>query len=322
MVKRPYVLAFALLFVAGLSVITPSAWFRGEAWAQSPESLVGRVQILEEAVTALQNNLAAETAARASADAAEAAARQAAVNAEAAARASADAALVAGGQAAHAALQAAIDAETAARQAAVQAEVTARTNADAALQAALTHGGPFVLTDLQGSYAFTLTRVCVQANTAGQVFGASADGFPVPPGGATTRTSTFEGVFTYNGNGTGSATGTEFQIFHNSISPGNFPVAQVSFTADLPYTVNSDGSFTQQFENVTATALTGGIVPVGTIFGSTGTKFEGQIAPNKQILLLADVSANRETLSRTVGLTVFTIYRLCGRSGMAVKMPE
>lgn len=169
---------------------------------------------------------------------------------------------------------------------------------------------------LRGDYAFTWTRVCVQVNL-NQMFGSMASPFAVPSGGATTRTSTIKGVFTYNGNGTGSVTGTELQIFHNMTLAGQTPVAQGSFTADLLYTVNPDRSFTQELINLNGTVLTGGIVPIGTMVSTEGIHIEGQIAPNRQVLLLGDVSPNTEVFR--VPAFNAARERICGRSGSAIR---
>jgi len=94
---------------------------------------------------------------------------------------------------------------------------------------------------LQGEYAFTEARTCVQSSAG---FGGSSglELLPIPSGGFLNRTAaSSRGIARFNGDGTGTSTGRTTSINLN-VGPPGIPVSESTFTSDFTYSVGADGS--------------------------------------------------------------------------------
>lgn len=182
---------------------------------------------------------------------------------------------------------------------------------------------------LDGDFAFTLTRVCVNVR-----FFIRPDGTPnVPPGQdaftdfpdldlqgfASTNTFGVRGILRYDGNeNVAVEDGSLVFILHGSgvTQPGSSPARHNLFTCNGTYDVNPDRSFTQQL-NCISTRIAG--FEVGEVFTVTGVVHQGQISRDGRTLLLSDTLPNVEDLdSDKRG----AFQRICGRSGTAVEIRE
>lgn len=162
---------------------------------------------------------------------------------------------------------------------------------------------------LRGDYFFSRTRTCVQnMNGFGTNFQMMAAG--------NTFTDAARGVRRYNGGGQGSIVdGHLLLVDHTGTSVSSFPVAENTFTCNLTYAVNPDGSFTE-IASCSGTILSG--FRAGQTFTAIGIQMRGQITAGGRTLLLDDTSANVETITFSGG-PPFTLQRVCNRSGTAVK---
>lgn len=167
---------------------------------------------------------------------------------------------------------------------------------------------------LKGDYAFTGSAACIDT--------VSPNNFNpdfTPTGGSS---STFgqsfaaEGIRTFNGDGTGTVTGSTMGITFPAANEGagsdNF---QFSFT----YTVNSDGSWTSAVVGlVTGTVLTGG--RAGQTFTvSNFPTVTGMISKNGNTLTSATLTPTVETVSYSNG---DVHNRICHRSRILTKIKD
>ncbi|MEE8607625.1 MAG: hypothetical protein V3S55_08475 [Nitrospiraceae bacterium] len=160
---------------------------------------------------------------------------------------------------------------------------------------------------LNKQYGTTFFRSCSQ-NTAG--FGAANDLLS----DGSTRETAIHGTRTYNGDGTGTVLNFPLNVFDNEAT-GETAASRSQTNCTLTYVVNPDLSFT---ENLTCagTILSG---PSATdTFTITGVVIQGQMSPNRHILLYSDTDDNVETLTLEPGTRVR--LRICGRSGTGVRL--
>jgi len=168
---------------------------------------------------------------------------------------------------------------------------------------------------LRGSYAFTTTKTCT-ALVAPYLFVPPS--FAIPPNvpsSALFRQSTSDaGIFTFNGDGTATATGTSRVMNITTTSPGSSPVSVSEFTSAIDYTVNSDGTV-----DTATTADFTLVFPAGPTGTVTGSVSRLQIAGGNTMLVSAPSGdPTLETLTFG-GVPVQT--RICVRSTTATKLP-
>ena len=162
---------------------------------------------------------------------------------------------------------------------------------------------------LNGTYKLALDRLCA-ADPSG--FGAdlarvAGGGFPF---------FTFQGTMTYNGDGTGSFSGRQQILRTGATNPGQFPVGVVTVNCTaVTYTVSADGSFTQQMNTCTGTALIGS-PNVGETITQTEIAFNGQIGTRRRTLVFDDTGTTVETITGSVSAGT---QRICSSSGTAVR---
>lgn len=175
---------------------------------------------------------------------------------------------------------------------------------------------------LKGEYAFTGTAVCLTSPVGFNL----ATGTPLP-GPVWSNSFSVEGVRTFNGDGTGTVTGTSVGITGPSfLYPGPssvlapFPLLNVgsnTFTASVSYTVNNDGTFdTQLVGPLLSTSLT----PVpGNTSNVTVPPLTGVIGDDGKTLTLASIVPAVETVT-PVTPPGSPVYRICHRSRVLVKI--
>jgi hypothetical protein len=160
---------------------------------------------------------------------------------------------------------------------------------------------------LRGEYGFTQTRVCVQ-NTAG--FGADLSLL----GPATSRTTIFEGLLTFDGHGSGALTATALQINHNTVVAGQ-PVTRTTFACTARYLVNHDGAVTMQLVGCEALNTEGSGAGFSSI--ASDVEFQGQLSRSSESLVLSDTGTEVESFELLE--TGATFKRICSRSLTAVR---
>jgi len=170
---------------------------------------------------------------------------------------------------------------------------------------------------LEGDYAFSYLRSCVQTPNGG-----IDEGPPITlleP--ALTRISTLEGTITYNGDGTATSVYKFRNMFHFpvAVDTGGVPVGGGTGTCIIDYTVGPDNSrFEQTLE---CEGITG---DSGRTFEITGLGQQGRISQDGDVLLLFDTQVSIEAVS------VFNppppvpqpLDRICIHNGSAVKIED
>lgn len=162
---------------------------------------------------------------------------------------------------------------------------------------------------LKGDYAVSVMRIC-SSTQAG--FGPAPQFQALGP--VNNQTIVAKGVQSFDGDGNFTASLRAFVTNSSGTAAGGFPVSEVELTCSGTYQVNADHSFTT-VRSCTGVALS------GVIAGQTLT--QSPIAGNGHIrgkmLQFADATPSVETTT----LSLFgTSFRICGRSGTAVKIPK
>jgi hypothetical protein len=163
---------------------------------------------------------------------------------------------------------------------------------------------------LRGSYAFTSTRTCAVSLSPmdeNNNYAFAPDRFY--------QTSTDSGIYTFNGDGTGSSVGKSRNV---NLSAGSGTLVNVSsFTSDFSYTVNDDRTVDVSNFLTTFNGTFPNVNFHGTITGQAGRL---QITDGETMLVTAPSEAYTvETLNYTAPL--ITQYRICTRSTTATKLP-
>jgi hypothetical protein len=187
---------------------------------------------------------------------------------------------------------------------------------------------------LKGTYAFSGMATCLYS---GGPFTSNLSptvwpGFPFPnPSGNGIFTSSFsvEGMRTFNGDGTGSITGTSVDIVG---PPSVNPRASVAnFTANFTYTLDGNGGFNSQV--VPGSFVLTSVLPVaGQVITLDNLNLDGLIGNNRSALTLASTTAvvEKETAqnfafvpsSVTGGAPITERYRICARArGLILMQP-
>lgn len=164
---------------------------------------------------------------------------------------------------------------------------------------------------LKGTYRVTFFRGCLQAQGQGIV-----DGVPDPPGSGSVRSASILGDYHYNGDGSGTAEVEVLQIVDTR------SVGTSQTTCNIENVVlYDDGSFTQDLVNCRGSVEEGRSADLD--FVITPTRQQGQLTPNKKVMILANVNFEVQTVTftRPDGST-FSRERMCPRSGTGVKVKE
>jgi hypothetical protein len=158
---------------------------------------------------------------------------------------------------------------------------------------------------LHGKFIFTGSASCLDAPAF------NADFTPIGPSNG--QTLTVQGVQTFNGDGTGTATARATILilppsFHPDASSADF---QFSFT----YQVAADGTVTVENDGpVTGTFLSG--APAGQTFTQDKLLFSGEIGDDFQSLTLTTTQPFVEQVVNSGGLRT---ARVCGRSNFLTR---
>lgn len=163
---------------------------------------------------------------------------------------------------------------------------------------------------LRGDYRASLIATCVVDSIG---FGDNLQRLGV----GTSFDITISGILHYNGDGTGSFANHRIRILDGGPAP--LPLFEADGNCTLTYTVNADGTFTQQ-ANCTSTILKGVASPPQTLT-ENGVRLDGTIAAGfgRRILLLSNANPVQDTVSIT-GAPTITQKRICGYSGTAVRV--
>jgi len=168
---------------------------------------------------------------------------------------------------------------------------------------------------LNGDYAFSQTRVCVQSTVPNvAAFGPSPGLLLLTP--ATTRTTIARGILSFDGKGGGSLSATDLQINHNAIVAGNQPVGRFDATCDVSYEVQHDGSVVVHLTNCSGPGVEG--FGVGLNFTVSDTDLQGYVSRSNEMLLLNDTAADVETPA--VVVPPLTFERICNRSLTGIRL--
>jgi hypothetical protein len=167
---------------------------------------------------------------------------------------------------------------------------------------------------LRGSYAFTSARTCTFAR---EPFDGPNLLIPnVDPATIFRQTATDSGIYTFNGDGTGTIVGRSTNLNTTATTPGTSIISVVEFTTNVKYSVNEDrtvdvataAAFTFVFPQVTPPVT-------GTTEGQTGRL---QIAHGNTMLVTAPgATPTMEIIKQSNG---FIGYRLCVRDTVLTKL--
>ena len=139
------------------------------------------------------------------------------------------------------------------------------------------------LSNLHGEYSMIGTRTCVQAS-GGADF--APPNYSLPGGGGTTRTSHYNAILRFYGDGTGEFIDKVLQINHNLVGPGAFPTLGFTNRCDTTYQGAEDGTIQLSFHNCVATSLWN----VAGVFSSSDVgPLSMTVSANGDTLLLSNV---------------------------------
>jgi hypothetical protein len=173
---------------------------------------------------------------------------------------------------------------------------------------------------LRGSYAFTTTRNCTIASAP-----FVGDNLANPPSSAFFRQSAVDsGIYTFNGDGTATATGRSSSLNMTNSNPGATILAVSEFNANLNYAVNGDGTVdiavTSTFDFVF-----GPLASNNTTGTLTGQVARLQISDGNSMLVSAPAGqVTQEFVSYDPPLAPpfeNGQWRICVRSTTATKLP-
>jgi len=173
---------------------------------------------------------------------------------------------------------------------------------------------PFPPPTIHGTYAVVGSLACL--NAPGFSPGSSTNptpGVPLPnsgfnanfdpiyPDSSFANIADIEGVFTFDGHGNGTRSGTNVSMTPRPTPgpAGNYPafgpsMSSNTFTGSFTYVVNSDGTFTFVTSDTTGTFLTGG--RTGQTFSVNVIEGTGMIGEGGLTLTLATITPTVETI--------------------------
>ena len=156
---------------------------------------------------------------------------------------------------------------------------------------------------LQGDHVFTGTDRCIN----------SAAGFNLnltPKGPSFGSTSSVQTLFTFNGDGTGTAQGRAVTVTDPPAGPSSS-----DFSFAFTYDVAPDRTITLQNGLLTGTVLTG--PPAGETFTIDHQNLVAHISEDHKTLTLAADTPDIEVQSFSTGLV---LQRICARSRVMIKL--
>ncbi len=164
---------------------------------------------------------------------------------------------------------------------------------------------------LVGAYVFTGEASCITSLTD-PGFYLDSQNYPATPISPWYLESfSVQGVWTFNGDGTGTREGITF-----GVSAGTYPgVGSSTFQAPFTYTVSPDGTFTTWLTPpLTGNVLTG--PREGQRFTIDQITLTGKISMDKKSLTIAAEEPQIETVKyySSVGTLLAVHYRVCHRS--------
>ena len=164
--------------------------------------------------------------------------------------------------------------------------------------------------NVKGDYGFTGTNSCIHA--AG--FTGVNGGFVATSSGPF-ESAAVEGIQTFNGDGTGTVTGSGLVLQFFALSPPWGVESPVNFTFSFTYTVNADSTWTSVGGPVTST-VTGG-PRKGQTVTFNGFPLTGRISKNGMTLTAAELTPTVETMIFSNG---DVDQRTCQRSWVYISL--
>jgi hypothetical protein len=164
--------------------------------------------------------------------------------------------------------------------------------------------------NVKGDYGFTGTNSCIHA--AG--FTGVNGGFVATSSGAF-ESAAVEGIQSFNGDGTGTVTGSGLVLQFFALSPPWGVESPVNFTFSFTYTVNADSTWTSVGGPVTST-VTGG-PRKGQTVTFNGFPLTGRISKNGMTLTAAELTPTVETMIFSNG---DVDQRTCQRSWVLISL--
>ena len=164
--------------------------------------------------------------------------------------------------------------------------------------------------NVKGDYGFTGTNSCIHA--AG--FTGVNGGFIATSSGPF-ESAAVEGIQTFNGDGTGTVTGSGLVLQFFALSPPWGVESPVNFTFSFTYTVNADSTWTSVGGPVTST-VTGG-PRKGQTVTFNGFPLTGRISKNGMTLTAAELKPTVETMIFSNG---DVDQRTCQRSWVYISL--
>ncbi|HKD25785.1 MAG TPA: hypothetical protein VKC66_07685 [Xanthobacteraceae bacterium] len=165
---------------------------------------------------------------------------------------------------------------------------------------------------LKGAYGFTGTVACLSTAAPGPGFNPNF----TPTDGSFGQSFTSEGIRTFNGDGTGTVTGSSMGI---TIPANVHSAGSDDFSFSFTYTVNDDGSWTSDVIGVETGTIKTGPRAGQTFTISNSPTSTGIISQNGSTLTLA-------TLDPTVEIVTFSNgdvhKRICHRSRVLIKLQD
>ena len=164
--------------------------------------------------------------------------------------------------------------------------------------------------NVKGDYGFTGTNSCIHA--AG--FTGVNGGFVATSSGPF-ESAAVEGIQTFNGDGTGTVTGSGLVLQFFALSPPWGVESPVNFTFSFTYTVNADSTWTSVGGPVAST-VTGG-PRKGQTVTFNGFPLTGRISKNGMTLTAAELTPTVETMIFSNG---DVDQRTCQRSWVYISL--
>lgn len=167
------------------------------------------------------------------------------------------------------------------------------------------------ISSVGGEYFLVGSRSCAYVNNY-QDFGAN---FSLPNSGGTTRTGHYQGHLNLNKDGTGSFETRFVQYYHQSINPGQIPVAFYDETCDISYE-QLPNRLRLNLSNCFSTTTAG--FAIGTQWVVADTSLTFGISSNGDVLLLSNTGPVVERTWQPVSPSL-VIERVCSRSLTAIR---
>jgi hypothetical protein len=164
---------------------------------------------------------------------------------------------------------------------------------------------------LKGDYGFTGINNCIHAagftDVSGGLVATSSGPF---------ESTAVEGVRTFNGDGTGTVTGSSQVLQYFGMSPPWGVASPTIFTFPFTYTINDADSTWTSVGGLATGTVTGG-PRKGQTFTFNGFPFKGRISKNGMTLTATEVTPTVETITYSNG---DVDHRACQRSWVHISL--